>query len=199
MPGNQTELYNVACAVLGIEGVQAYNESSDQAIAFNRVWGPVRRRVLADHPWNGCIKIKTLTAYSTDPIDGSDWEKQFELPSDLLRVLSLNGKDNEPGSYAWEIGNHPDTNKRILLTDENTATIKYIADIDDVSLFEPALFTAVAHELARTVKKQFDLGTGEQQLIVQEALNELGEAKAVDGTEGSPLFFTDTSLVDARE
>jgi len=199
MPGNQTELYNLACAILGIEGVASHGESSDQAIAFNRVWGPVRRRVLADHPWNGCVEIKTLNEYSTDPLDASDWEKQFELPSDCLRVLTLNGKDNEAAQYAWKIKKHPDTNKRILVTDESTATIEYIVDQDDVSLFEPALFTACAHELARTVKKQFDLAAGEQQLVTQEALNEMGEAKAVDGMEGSPLYFVDTTLVDARE
>ena len=83
------------------------------------------------------------------------------MPTDVLRVLRLNGLENRPDHIGgnpnidtnrWEIEiiTISATNYRALLTNESKATIEYMADIGDagVDLLGPATQHAMGMALA---------------------------------------------------
>ena len=99
--------------------------------------------------------------------------------------------------YIFKIENDA-TNGRVLLTDESTAKILYIAKITNPTLFD-SMFTETL-----TAKLSADLAypiTGSVQLQTQmEKLyrDKLSEARSVDGMEGFVDDFVSTTFTDFR-
>lgn len=209
-----TEIWNVALVELGITTVTEV-DSSPQAQLLSNVWnGGFRQQFLADHAFHGAKTTRSLSLFldsSGDPVkpSGNRWSNAYELPSDYIRALTINGlvmqPNNSMGQNAWEIeivsnGSEPPTLKRCLLSNENSVSLEYIMDIgnDNISLLSPLVAHACGLALAAHVATNFGKNPSEQQQLNQKAQDALLAAKGVDGQESSPRMFSTTSLLDVR-
>ena len=209
-----TEIWNVALVELGITTVTEV-DSSPQAQLLSNVWnGGFRQQFLADHAFHGAKTTRSLSLFldsSGDPVkpSGNRWSNAYELPTDYIRALTINGlamqPNNSMGQNAWEIeivsnGSEPPTLKRCLLSNENSVSLEYIMDIgnDNISLLSPLVAHACGLALAAHVATNFGKNPSEQQQLNQKAQDALLAAKGVDGQESSPRMFSTTSLLDVR-
>jgi len=194
-----TDIFNVACGILGVPRVTSATDTTGPAVTLNQFWPALRDKVIADHRWNGVTKIATLDQIAAAP--EANWDYQYTLPSDCLRVVTLNGEKNDPGSDRWAIATKANNQGRVLLTDESSAVIEYTADVGDAHAgnFEPGLVMTLGYELAVLAANSFGLSVSDIQVIRDERDTVKSDAKAVDGQEGSPLFFTDMTLADAHD
>ena len=177
---------------LGDDPITSLTDDTERARLCNAFYEDARDLTLRSHPWNFAITRATLAQLSTTPAYGFDY--MYALPTDpyCLRVLEM-----EYADYIFKIENDA-TNGRVLLTDESTAKILYIAKITNPTLFD-SMFTETL-----TAKLSADLAypiTGSVQLQTQmEKLyrDKLSEARSVNGMEGFVDDFVSTTFTDFR-
>lgn len=112
----QTELCNLALALLGQEAISSVNEDSRSGRLCRQFYSQVYDEVLRSHAWK-CAKTRSALAELADaPAFG--WDHAFQLPADCLRALWLEELDYE---FDIEQGS--------LLTNDDEANLVYIARV----------------------------------------------------------------------
>jgi hypothetical protein len=214
------DVWNVALNALGISTLETTTGNNPQQTLLNNTFPLFRKQFLSDHLWNGAKKTANLTALtvnSTDQAVANRWKYVFVLPTDCMRVWRLNGQENKPvhvGGNAniytnrWEIevvtkgttGGDTNTGKyRALCTNEDEARIEYVFDVgNDIDLLGPLTQHAMGMALAAFVATNFGKSASEIAQLEAQAKDAITAAKGVDGQEGTPQMFGDTSLLGVR-
>jgi len=189
MPLSQTDIANQALVRIGERVIMDINDST--AVTARKckvVFEQSVREIGASHAWNGLKDRATLALLATAPAFG--WDCQYQLPTNYLRLVKLNGVDvnnDEPGDFCEIEGTK-------LLTDETTAQIQYVKYSADTALYAPlfikALVTLLASKLALTIRQDEAmasnlLGTYEQV--------DLPKARMKDSSEGKRRRYNPAS------
>ena len=162
---------------LGDDPITSLTEDTERARLCNAFYGDTRDYVLRSHSWNFATTRATLPQLSTTPI--YEYSYQYALPTDpyCLRVLSMEYND-----YIYKI-EHVAGIGRVLLSNEDTAKILYVARITDTtqfdSMFVDCLTAKLAAELAYPVTNSTTLQTQMEKLYMAK----ISEARAIDGQE----------------
>lgn len=138
---NQVRIYNRALALLG-SVTKVVNTDDGQAVTdlLNSLWPDAVRELLAEHPWNGCVKRAVLNISGDTPPFGDS--RYFNLPPDCLRWLPWSSSDPE-----FFIGDE-EAGKRILAQADSAIRIRYIAEVAEPGAWSPHMVTAMGHLLA---------------------------------------------------
>lgn len=153
-------------------------EDSREGRACYLVYEPVRDAVLADFPWNSCMKRARLSLLAAAPTWGYD--HKYQLPADCLRVwqVSADADTDETESVEFVIEG------RELLTDEDTVYILYSSRETDVSKYTDGLcqtiIAGLVLELASTLVR-LSLDVRNQFLAEYESVK--NKAQSVDAFE----------------
>jgi len=99
---DETSIANLALAKLGISPIMALTDDSKQAQFANRFYAQTRDEVLSSHRWNFAMRRDTLNRLATGP--DFEWAFAYQLPTDCLRVVQLNGYEpnEQQGAFAIE-------------------------------------------------------------------------------------------------
>ena len=178
---------------LGDDPITSLTDDSERARLCNSFYSDARDSVLRSHPFNFSITRTTLAQLSTAPTYGFAY--QYALPTNpyCLRVLEMEEKD-----YKFKIENFG-TQGRVLLTEQGTANILYIARITDTNLFD-AMFVDVltaklSVDLAYPVTSSMQVQTQMQKLYQLK----LSEARSIDGQEGFMDDLVSDTFTDFRK
>jgi len=178
---------------LGDDPITALTDDTERARLCNAFYVPSRDLVLRLHPWNFAVTRATLAQLSDTP--AYEYAYQYALPADpyCLRVLEMQYKD-----YVFKI-EHYASQGRVLLTNEGTAKILYIAKVTDTaqfdSMFVDVLTAKLAVDLAYPVTNSVKLQDQMQKLFQQK----LSEARSVDGQEGFIDDLVSDTFTDFRK
>ena len=178
---------------LGDDPITSLTDDTERARLCNAFYIPSRDQVLRSHPWNFAITRATLAKLSDTP--AYEYSYQYALPNDpyCLRVLEMEYKD-----YIFKI-EHYASQGRVLLTNESTAKILYIARVTDTaqfdSMFVDVLTAKLAVDLAYPVTNSVKLQDQMQRLFQQK----LSEARSVDGQEGFIDDLVSDTFTDFRK
>lgn len=214
------DVWNVALNALGISTLETTTGNNPQQTLLNNTFPLFRKQFLSDHLWNGAKKTADLTKLDVNTTDQSvanRWKYVYVLPTDCMRVWRLNGQENKPVHMGgnskiytnrWEIevvtkgttGGDTNTGKyRALCTNEDEARIEYVFDVgNDIDLLGPLTQHAMGLALAAFVATNFGKSASEIAQLEAQANNAITAAKGVDGQEGTPQMFGDTSLLGVR-
>ena len=178
---------------LGDDPITSLTDDTERARLCNSFYEDSRDAVLRSHPWNFAITRASLAKLSTAPAYG--FANQFALPTNpyCLRVLGMEYED-----YIFKVENVA-THGRVLLTDEATANILYVARITDTNLFD-AMFVDVltqklAVDLAYPVTNSTTLQTQMQKVFEKK----LSAARSIDGQEGFMDDLVSDTFTDFRK
>ena len=178
---------------LGDDPIVSLTDDTERARLCNAFYSEARDEVLRSHPWNFAITRQQLSQLSTTPL--YQYSYQYALPTDpfCLRVLEMEYSD-----YVFKIEHLAGTG-RVLLTDEGTAKIIYIARITDTaqfdSLFIDTLTAKLSVDLAYPVTGSVQLQQNMQKLFE----SKLREARSVDGQEGFQDDLVSPTFTDFRK
>ncbi len=177
---------------LGDDPITSLTDDSERARLCNAFYEDARDACLRSHPWNFAITRASLTQLSDSPVYGYDY--QYALPTNpyCLRVLAMEFED-----YIFKVENFS-TQGRVLLTDEETAKIIYIARITDTTLFDSlfvdTLITKLASDLAYPVTNSLKV----QEQMYRLYQLKLSEARSIDGQEGFIDDLVSDTFTDFR-
>lgn len=186
MASSEVSICNSALLKIGAERITALSDSNKRAIACNEQYSKCRDEVLEAHPWNFAIKRVELSQNATGPAFGYTYA--YDLPADCLRVLEMSDTDI---TYEIEAGT--------LITDEDTAKIKYIAQTADTTLFSPTFSEALALRLASDLAYHLVQSSALQAALYKAYTEFLANAKTVDAQGGgTPLAPIEGEWIDVR-
>jgi len=143
---------------------------------------------LANEVTAAAIDASAYTAYSSagtaQKVVGAftDWDYQYALPSDCLRVLDPSD-DHDGAEFQIEAGG-------ILVSDQGpTFGVRYIQKITDVTTFEPLLVNAFAARLAAEMAHDLTDNVSKQQAAIAAYQGFLSEARQTDAREQTPVPY----------
>lgn len=206
-------IWNMAFTQLGVPTIDATTDTVSQAVIATNNWDLFKEQFLGDHAWNGAKKTVELSKFlnndTTEVTPAARWSYAFELPSDYVRALRINGKEMRPESKHWTgyglweeeiLTNNAGTTKRCIVTDQSTVFLEYIflvAD-GDIVLLSGLTRTALALSFAAFLSSKFGKTPAEKMQLEQIAEEALRKARRADSTIGTRLIPRNYNLIWSR-
>jgi len=177
---------------LGDDPITSLTDDTERARLCNAFYQDSRDLVLRSHPWNFAITRASLAQLSDTPAYGYNY--MYALPTDpyCLRVLEM-----EYADYIFKIENDA-TNGRVLVTNESTAKILYIARITNPTLFDSMFVETLTSKLAADLAYPITGSVQLQGQMEKMYRDKLSEARSVDGMEGFVDDLVSTTFTDFR-
>jgi hypothetical protein len=118
--------------------ISSINGAEQEAIKCKVFWDANRGACLKMAPWKCAKKRASLSRLSAVPI--SDWDYTYQLPSDYIRLISVEDSTSYEVDYEEE-GN-------TLLSDSTSVIISYVHRLQDTGQYHPLLIEIMATRLA---------------------------------------------------
>ena len=178
---------------LGDDPITSLTDDTERARLCNAFYTDARDAVLRSHPWNFAITRASLAQLSDTPSYGFAY--QYSLPTNpyCLRVLEMEYPD-----YIFKVENVA-THGRVLLTDEGTAKILYIARITDTNLFDSMFVDVLTAKLSLDLAYPVTNSLQVQQQMQKLYQTKLSEARSIDGQEGFIDDLVSNTFTDFRK
>jgi hypothetical protein len=145
------DICNLALAYLGDDAtVSSINppEGSAQADHCARFYPIARDTMLEQHAWGFAIKRIALAVLSTTETP-AQWLYTYGCPSGCLRPLAvLMGSSTDDTDEQQYVVEALSDGTRVIHTNTENATLKYIASVTDTTKFSPLFVSAAARLLA---------------------------------------------------
>lgn len=169
---SEVQVCNNALVEIGAQRIAALSDTTERARVCNEQYAKVRNELLYAHPWNFAIKRAQLAATVNTP--EFEWDTEFSLPSDCLRVLDTDlYKDQD---YQIE--------GRFLYANTDAIKIKYIAEIADVTKYTPGFAEVLALKLAANIAYALTQSTTLKEQLEAKFERRLKVVRTFDAQEG---------------
>lgn len=185
MASSDTEICNNALILIGQVLITSMTEDSKAARTCNFYYNIARKAVLRSHPWNFAIKRKKLASLPDAPV--FDFTYAFQLPSDALRILNTNDKND-----TWRIEG------QTLVSYSSSVEVLYIADITQTGLFDDMFDEALAARIALAIAMPLADSRTIRSDMKELYKERMTEARSADGQEGSVLIIDDDFYLESR-
>lgn len=182
-----TDICNQALGRIGAQRIMAIddNDSKSARVCKNAIEATIKEVARAGD-WN-CLRVRT-TLGQLVATPAFEWAYQYQLPSDFISLVELNGVDyhGQPQDD-WEIEG------RLLLTDAERADVKYTAYVEDTAIWD-ALFTnavvvLLASKIAVSIRQDENMASS---LLTEYHRISLPQARTKDGNQKRRIRFDPT-------
>lgn len=173
---------------IGGETITSFDEGTAEAEITANLYPFIRDGILSAHPWNFATGQAVLARLTAEPV--ADYSYAYQLPSDLLRVISA-GSDGRGRGIGYRIA------EGRLHTDSDEAVLTYIfrpAEEDFPHFFDLALISRLASEFCIPLTGS----TSRAEVLGRIADTELRRAKLIDAQQETPNRIEDFTLITAR-
>ena len=165
------QICNSALNQLGAASITALTDNSKNARLCNERYNTVRDSVFRSHPWNSLIKRIQLAQNTTTPVYGFSY--QFNLPSDCLRVLTIDAYNSD---FKVE--------GRKILCNESSIKIVYVSQVTDPNEMDVLLRETIAAALAADIAYAITANLQVTKLMQERYEFKISEARHADASEG---------------
>ena len=165
------QICNSALNQLGAASITALTDNSKNARLCNERYNTVRDSVFRSHPWNSLIKRIQLAQNTTTPVYGFSY--QFNLPSDCLRVLTIDAYNSD---FKVE--------GRKILCNESSIKIVYVSQVTDPNEMDVLLRETISAGLAADIAYAITANLQVSKLMQEKYQFKLSEARHADASEG---------------
>ena len=178
---------------LGDNPITSLTDDTERARLCNSFYADARDAVLRLHPWNFAITRTSLAQLSDTPAYGFAY--QYSLPTSpyCLRVLGMEFED-----YIFKVENYS-TQGRVLLTDQSSAKILYVAKITDTTQFDALFVDVLTAKLALDLCYPITNSVSLQDKMQKLYQLKLSDARSIDGQEGFIDDLVSDTFTDFRK
>lgn len=184
------EICNRALQKLGASRIVALTDNSPNARACNLAYIPVLYSELRKHSWSCAIKRAELAALSTAPLFGKT--NAFQLPADFLRLLAPDPEENL-NSHDWQIEQN-----KIYTNYSSPLQIRYIFKLEDAEIMDDLFREALSAKLAMEMCEEITQSNTKKQLLRQDYIDAIREAKRVNAIERPALDTPEDTWLTVR-
>lgn len=137
---SQIDIINSALVHIGAKLIQDIDQQDEEARVMKDIWSMCRRQVLSESNWKFAKTRVTLSPDATAP--AFTWTYQFQIPSDLLRIIDLASRGGTLAPKNYE------RNKDKILCNYDEIDLRYICDITETGRFPEYFSGALSMWLA---------------------------------------------------
>ena len=197
---------NSALQKVGAASITSFLDNSREARACNLAYDSSRRAELRKHYWNFATKRAVLAPDATAP--AFDFSYQFTMPTDCLRVQLPNDPNLDwkiegrkiltnymqspfgAGPNIGALGTVYVPPQGLGSSSSTTVSVqlflKYIADIQDCTQWDPAFYDHMANVIALSICETLTQSNPKKQALMQDCKESLSAAKTADAFETLP-------------
>lgn len=183
MAVSEVSICSNALRKLGDKPITSLSDDNDRARLCNALYEINRDAALRAYPWNFAITRAALGQLASTPAFEFSYEYQLPASPYSLRVLTLFESDSN-----WKIEG------RKLLTDDNSASIIYIARVTDTAEFDALFVETLTSRLAAELAWPLIRSNSARESFYAEFRLKLQEARAIDAQEGSAEILINDEL-----
>lgn len=190
---------NRALTKLGVARIISFGDNNEQARALQSMYAIVRDSELRAYTWNFSVKRAQLAALVDAP--AFDWPRQFQLPTDCLRLLWAG--DFYPGPNLSDLSNGLDLDYEVegrVIMSRLPAPLKirYIARVEDPNQFDALFVEAFACKLAIELAESLTNSSTNRQEAWQEYQQAIRKALRADAIEKPSEAIADDTWMISR-
>ena len=184
---SEVDICNLALARLGDNATVASiapPEGSAQAEHCARFYPVARDSLLEMHAWKFATRRVLLAQLTTDTWN---WSFAYAEPTGVLKLLAVLPASASSDADTQEYEAETDGNgARIILTDQEGASLRYVAHVTDTTVFSPLFVDALAWLLASYLAGPVlmgDAGAAMSKACLQSFLLAFSNAKVSDANQ----------------
>ena len=172
---DSVSISNRALQRLGAKRITSLSQDTPNARSCNFCYDELRRAELRAHPWSCAIKRIQISADATDPLFGKS--KRYLLPSDFIRIMPLDPAQNSL-DFDYQIeGNY------IYTDDASPINLRYIYDLEDVSIMDALLREAISMRMAKEMCEEITQSNTKMELVQRDYKLAVREARKTNAIE----------------
>lgn len=171
----EVEICNSAIAKIRGKRILTLDDDQTEARLCKDLYPMIRDRLLRSHPWNFAIERVELGLLADAP--EFDFDQQFQLPNNCLRVLTVDLGEEEP----WKLEG------RKILCNSTELKAKILVQITDAQQFDSVFCEVLAYMLAAELAYPLTQGTTLAAGMTEKAERILREARSFDGQESGSV------------
>lgn len=196
---SNVEIANRALTKIGAKRIISLDDNTKEGREVKSMFVIVRDAELRAHNWRFSIKRASVAAQADAPAFG--FQRQFRPPADCLKLLDVGdyypaadvtdyvGADTS--EYAIENG--------FILTDYAAPLkLRYVARIEDPTLFDSLFVEAFACRLAMELAEPITQSTTKRELAQREYKMAMDSAVRANAIEKPPVKLADDTWIMAR-
>jgi hypothetical protein len=187
MAASDVSICSNALLLLGAKTISSFDENNDRARLASNLFESVRDSMLRSHPWNCAIRRVALAPDVAVP--AFDWDFQFTLPGDFMRVLSV-GEAGAEIEFKIEDGK--------LLCDDNPALLRYVYRNENPATWDDMLVRGMELAMAEAMAYGITQSATLRDSMRDELARHMKQARAVDGQDDTPETLGDSPLLNSR-
>ena len=137
---SKLDVCNIALSNIGCLPIQSFTEDSDSARLMQLNYDRCLESLLREYPWKFASKITTLVTAGDETHPGFDYA--FVYPIDCLRLIGI-FDSRLRNKREFDVRLSEDRAYKIIVTDEPSPAAKYIAKLEDPSIFPSTIVEAL--------------------------------------------------------
>lgn len=177
---------NSALQRVGATTILSLSDNSPEARACSVAYDSNRRDELRKHKWNFAITRVVLAPDATAP--AFDYGYQFTLPGDCLRILRP-----ATANLDWVV-----EGRKILTNDSDTLYLRYIADVEDTTLWDASFYNVVSGAMAIDICERLTQSNTKKNWLNQMYEDDVKMARRMNAFESGPEVAADDGWLLAR-
>lgn len=192
-PNNPIDIVNMALGYIGEAPVRSIDmPTKDIERIAALYYHQTRRYCLTLSTWNFAKKQAEISQTANDVQD--DFDSAYQLPTDLITFLSVNGENEYDYKNEYDIRG----DKLYYNSDATSVSIRYVYDEERVTRWSPGFVAVVARALA--IELAYALTKKDNVIKTQNALMQTALADAIskDGAERPPLRIEESRMLAVR-
>lgn len=192
---SKVQIINDGLDRVGATEIVSPTEGTVSAKLANRIYDTHRLKLLRRHTWNFATKRIKLAQSATKPV--YEYEFQYPVPSDFLRIVSVSNNENGSGHQRYKLETDAVAGKSIL-TFSTELFLRYIADIQDPQQYDSSFSYALSLSMATVFAIKLANSNTLYRDVLDELKSETRSSRSIDSQEDFPDGFPDGSWSDSR-
>ena len=191
MAVSEVSICNSALIKVGAkQTITSLTQGTPNATLCNEQYAKCRDDLLRSHNWNFAQRWSSLATTGTTPT--AEFEYEFQLPNDFIRVVKVSDNDAGVGDLPYDIYNDK------IYCDSDTVYLKYISKITDPNLFPADFREALAYQLAYDLAYAITGSNSVRDSLERALRRHTARAKSSDSQENYPDQMPAGSWVSNR-
>jgi hypothetical protein len=182
---SKVDICNLALGRISAPVINAITEKSKEAKMCALYYDTVRKAVLRQHNWNFATEVVALALTA---VEDAEWDFVYQMPVDCVKVIEIVKPSTAKIPYKIR--------GRYLLTDQESANLKYVKNIEDTTLFDDQFIAAFSYRLAADLAMPLTGKQAFQNQMYQLYIAELNSARSIDASESQEE--PDDAIIDSR-
>lgn len=194
---SKLQVYNMALGNLGMQKIYSTDLTNPSAKACDLYWDQAIEDTFSEHAWGFATVKEQFALVSVDVVG---WEYVYAYPPKAAIVHNVFSEANVDYKEEQEFETVfiPDSNKKVICSNEAEAYIEYTYIVQDTTLYSPKFVVAAAFKLAALMAQTLTSDPNIAGAMQQNAGMIVAEAKRLNAKEKLKKANHTNKIVDAR-